>query len=656
MSSVGTVEELVLRWDEARRQGRDLAAEELCRACPEHLEEVRRQTDDLRAMYEILSLPPRDRAPPGDTVPPEAGRPVADDPSRPRIDGYEVFDEVGHGAMGVVYKARQLGVNRTVAIKVLGSGRNAAAAERARFRREAEAVGRLQHPHVVQVYGYGEQDGCPYLCLEWMDGGTLARRVNGRPLRPRSAAKLVQSLARAMHAAHEAGVVHRDLKPGNVLLSRDGVPKVADFGLAKLLDGGADLTRSGAAVGTPSYMAPEQVRGRAGLVGPRTDVYALGAVLYELLTGRPPFHARTPAETLLLVETQEPAPVRRWQPKVSRDLEAVCLKCLEKRPARRYASAEELADDLGRWLHGAATRARPSSWPVRTGRGVARTAVRYRVPGLLAVIALLVLVVYVKWPRPPDGSSGAEWRAIQKEIADLAPRVALLREDGAPRAARCELGTDTSRWHPSGDGALVVETSDLAFLELLPDPICPGYVFRARVLHSGGTGNSQVGIGFLANTRTDTGGKDHCVVALAFADRGAYARKGIGTVALWYGRRVEHARKLEAMQPFPRPRHEFSAGPGQWRELAVKVTQQTIETCWQGVPTGAVGRGEVTDHVRRKMLVTPLGPGKAAEFADVGTPNLGAHNVVFREVLGLFVHQGSASFRDVAVEPLWHEP
>jgi predicted Ser/Thr protein kinase len=282
--------------------------------------------------------------------------PVA--PDLPAVAGYEFLGVLGRGGMGVVYRARQTRLNRLVAVKMIQPEVYAGPAERARFRTEAEAAAGLQHANIVQVYEVGDHDGRPFLALEYVDGGSLADRLDGTPLPARAAAELVETLARAIHAAHERGVIHRDLKPANVLLTADGTPKVADFGLAKRLEGEAGQTRTGAVLGTPNYMAPEQAAGRVKEVGPATDVYGLGAILYECLTGRPPFQGTTLLETLEQVRSQAPVPPRLLQPRVPCDLETVCLKCLEKDPHRRYASARELADELRRYLNGEPIRAR----------------------------------------------------------------------------------------------------------------------------------------------------------------------------------------------------------------------------------------------------------------------------------------------------------
>jgi WD40 repeat protein len=305
------------------------------------------------------------------------------------MPGYELLKVLGRGGMGVVYQARHLKLNRIVGLKVILGGGHAGAADLDRFRTEAEAIARLQHPHIVQVFEVGEHDGLPFLSLEFCPGGSLDKKLAGTPLPPAEAAVLVEKLARAMHAAHQKGVIHRDLKPANVLLTEDGTPKITDFGLAKKLDE-AGQTQSGAVLGTPSYMAPEQAGGKRK-VGPAADVYALGAILYECLTGRPPFKAATTMDTLHQVLESEPVPPVQLNARVPRDLETVCLKCLDKTPAKRYPGAAELADDLGRWQRGEAVRAQPPSWRYLLGKQLWR----YRVPLMVTAAVLLAAVVGV---------------------------------------------------------------------------------------------------------------------------------------------------------------------------------------------------------------------------------------------------------------------
>jgi serine/threonine protein kinase len=296
--------------------------------------------------------------------------------------------------MGVVYQARQVNLNRFVALKMILAGEHAREADLDRFRTEAEAVARLHHPHVVQIYEVGEYNGLPYLALEFCPGGNLKKKLGGKPLASRAAAAIVETLARAMHAAHGKGIIHRDLKPANVLLAEDGTAKVCDFGLAKKV-GEAGRTASGAVLGTPSYMAPEQAGGKSRDVGPATDVYALGAILYECLTGQPPFEAETPLDTLMRVMADDPVPPSQLRDKVPRDLETICLKCLQKQPARRYASAQALADDLQRFQAGEPVRARPAGVGERFWRWCRRNPV---VAGLTAAALLLATTLaLVMW-------------------------------------------------------------------------------------------------------------------------------------------------------------------------------------------------------------------------------------------------------------------
>jgi eukaryotic-like serine/threonine-protein kinase len=391
-------------------------------------------------------------------------------PVKAGIPGYELLGELGRGGMGVVYKAKQRGLNRLVAIKMILAASHASGKDRTRFRQEAEVVAQLHHPNVVQIYEVGEAEGRPYFSLEFISGGNLADQLNGTPWPARQAVQLIAKLAGAIHAAHKLGIVHRDLKPANVLLEEVpgeasgslGNPKITDFGLAKRLDAESDgPTQSGTILGTPSYMAPEQAGGgKHGAVGPTSDVYALGAILYELLTGRPPFRAETPMETVLQVMNQEPVPPRRLQPKLPRDLETICLKCLQKESARRYASGEELAADLERFLGGVPIRARSVGLIERGVKWVRR---RPLAPAVLApavlllggvalawlshdpVLALIILIVPVfliglggiawQWERAQVQKNRAEEQRHQAEAARQEAEQERLKADAARREA-----------------------------------------------------------------------------------------------------------------------------------------------------------------------------------------------------------------------------
>ncbi len=294
------------------------------------------------------------------------------DPDRPwpAIPGFEILGEIGRGGMGIVYKARQTKLNRVVALKMLLGGPGVNPKAVARFRAEADAVAQLQHPYIVQIFDIIEHDGQLFLSLEFLAGGNLARRIGGKPQPPEQSAGYLRMLAKAMQFAHDRGIIHRDLKPSNILLTADGIPKITDFGLAKRLDGNSSTTKTGAVLGTPDYMSPEQAEGRSRDVGPLTDVYSLGAILYDLLTGQPPFRDEAMVKVLDAVRFKKPKPPSEWNPRVPGDLEAICLKCLEKEPAKRYASAGELADDLGRFLNGEPVHAAPAGiWKRLTAWG-----------------------------------------------------------------------------------------------------------------------------------------------------------------------------------------------------------------------------------------------------------------------------------------------
>jgi serine/threonine protein kinase len=328
--------------------------------------------------------------------------------------------------MGVVYKARQVGLDRVVALKVILAGQFAGDRERARFRAEALAGARLSHPNVVQVHEVGEHQGHPYLALEYVEGGTLSDRLRAGPLAARPAAELVERLARAVQAAHEKGVVHRDLKPANVLLTRDGTPKVTDFGLAKRLDA-QTATEAGAILGTPAYMAPEQAGGNTAEVGPAVDVWALGVVLYECLTGRPPFQGPTATDTIRRVLSDELAPPRQLAPSVPRDLDTICLKCLRKGPAQRYATAAELADDLQRFLQGEPIRARPLGSSERAWR-LARRHSALSLVLLAGVTMLLVVAACLAWSSYRSYRLMAEVNQVQRPLQQLSDRIRYLDE------------------------------------------------------------------------------------------------------------------------------------------------------------------------------------------------------------------------------------
>jgi WD40 repeat protein/tRNA A-37 threonylcarbamoyl transferase component Bud32 len=407
--------------------------EEYLRRFPAHAAALGRQLQLHQAlaggMSESPTIPPL-TSPPGQRTWAGTGVTVA----HPiEVPGYDVLNEVGRGGMGVVYKARHRGLDRIVALKMVLHADHAGEAARARFHTEAQTVARLQHPNIVQVFEVGEHNGCPYLALEFCGGGSLAEQLDGTPWPAEKAAALIATLARAIQAAHDARVVHRDLKPGNVLLSREGTPKVTDFGLARKLDE-VGHTQSGQILGTPSYMAPEQAEGKKD-VGPAADVYALGALLYELLTGRPPFKAANSLDTVLQVVGDDPVPLRRLQPKVPRDLETVCLKCLQKAIPKRYGSARELAEDLERFLAGEPIRARPVGPLERAVKWVKRRPVPAALAGV-SLVAAGLLIGLGFWFSARMGAARGELAAQEARTEAARQRGELQEFFGLVRQAR----------------------------------------------------------------------------------------------------------------------------------------------------------------------------------------------------------------------------
>ena len=385
------LDELLLQWQELEAAGKGVSVEVLCRECPELAEPLQCKIDVLRQFNQFLhratSAEPHvtlDRRGETRRAPP------------PKIPGFDIVGQLGLGGMGVVYLASQTALRRNVAIKVIELARKTTSESRQRFRAEAETVARLQHPNIRQLYEVGEHDGRPYLVMEYVEGDTLAQRIQGQPWPARPAAELILTLAQAMEYAHSQGVIHRDLKPGNIMLSRlidhrdddggsfrlitaeastrpwSGLARITDFGVAKDLADDAQVTSPDELLGTPSYMAPEQTGRFPRPITPATDVYGLGAVLYELLTGRPPFNTGSAVDTILQVVSDEPVRPRQLRPNVPLDLETIALKCLAKEPSRRYASAAALGDDLRRFLMGEPIQARRPSWGERATKWVRR--------------------------------------------------------------------------------------------------------------------------------------------------------------------------------------------------------------------------------------------------------------------------------------------
>jgi serine/threonine-protein kinase len=401
--------------------------EEVCSSCPELLPVVRERWQQIRRLRDNLDA----LFPPSDDAPPTPG-----DSALPRIPGYAVEAVLGRGGMGIVFRAKNLRLNRVVAVKMMLAGAYAGRREKEQFRQEAEAVAALRHPNIVQLHDVGEYDGRLYFTMEYVEGGSLARALTGTPQPVRTAAETIATLAEAMQAAHASGIVHRDLKPSNILLTANGTLKIADFGLARRFDGteGPVVTLEGRRIGTASYMAPEQALGAAtGATAccPSIDVYALGAILYELLTGRPPFRAATVAETVQQVISQEPAPPSRLNDQVPRDLDTICLKCLHKEPQRRYATAAALADDLKRFLEGRPILARPVDRIERVWRWCRRNPMAAAF--VAAALVLLALAIggglwFVQQRAERKAEADQREKELRTELGRASARAALEAE------------------------------------------------------------------------------------------------------------------------------------------------------------------------------------------------------------------------------------
>jgi WD40 repeat protein len=389
------VDEVIAAYLQAAQTGRKPNPREWLARFPDLADELGEFLAD-QEQFDLLAAPLRDLLTPPGSATTTVNLAVTDTlrlsakvPPR-RLGDYELLEEIARGAMGVVYKGRQVSLNRVVALKMIIAGELASPAELQRFRTEAENAAGLDHPHIVPVYDVGEHQGRPYFSMKLVEGGNLTQHLPRLTRDPRAGARLLAVVARAVHHAHQHGILHRDLKPANILLDGRGEPQVTDFGLAKRLRGDAGLTRTNAVVGTPAYMAPEQAAGNGKQLATAADVYSLGAILYELLAGSPPFRGVTPLETLNRVLHEEPVPPSRLRPKVPRDLETICLKCLSKEPERRYASAEALAKDLESFLAGDPIQARPvGAWE----RGVKWVKRRPASAALFAVSMFAVVVL-----------------------------------------------------------------------------------------------------------------------------------------------------------------------------------------------------------------------------------------------------------------------
>ncbi len=583
----------------------------------------------------------------------QATTPDAAMPARPRAAGqqfgkYDLLEQVARGGMGVVYRARDTVLGRVVALKMIRSGVLAQPEEVQRFYREAQAAAQLSHPNIVPILEVGEHDGQHYFTMVFAPGGSLAQERDRGPADPRAAVARAEKVARAVQYAHDRGILHRDLKPANILLDEHGEPLVSDFGLAKFLDSDVELTHSGQVLGTPAYMAPEQASGHSASVSRQTDVWSLGVLLYELLTGRRPFVGEGRDELWQHIRTADPASPRSCRPELDRALETVLLKCLEKDPARRYGSAGELADDLARWLRGEPVRVRPQPWPARVWRAARRRS------RLWAPVALLVLtaagISLFLYFNDPDRAL----RSAQARLAKGQP-LTLVAATGPPGWSAAPYRQATYKLSTAANEPLTVYAWDPCLLELLRDPQHPHFRFRAEVRYDNGDErNYEAGI-FVAYSEhgpDQAQRRYHCFVLLGFnppsPDPAAPVAREPG------GRRVQACLDLGCFRD-PQPfywtsnctRQQFPLPDGQptnsvWHTLGLEVSPDSFRAVWDGQPLGAVSGASLA--LRTNVLAHPTNPNAPSlPFEPAFRP---------RQPLGLYVRGGAASFRNVVVEPL----
>jgi tRNA A-37 threonylcarbamoyl transferase component Bud32 len=541
----------------------------------------------------------------------------------PAIPRYEVLGELGHGGMGIVYKVRDRRLDRVVALKVLRSGALADAAEIQRFRREARAMARLHHPHIVNVHDHGEFKGQPYLTMEFVPGGSLSQHLKRIGADVQRSAALMESVSRAVHYLHQNKVLHRDLKPHNILLDENDVPRVGDFGLAKFLDPGQEMTQLGLALGTLPYMAPEQISLQASSNGFTAEVWPLGVIFYELLTSRRPFDAPDREALARQIVTQTPPPPRSLRPDLDPALEAVILKCLQKDQAARYPSAGALAEDLGRLRRGEG-RVEPSEPTLRLS-GSRRRRLRAAVPVALCLSAILALFVGVL--RPGEN----------KTVPVEPPPIVLIGAKGGPQKFEWLLGEKDAVVNTEVDGTFTIRTRKVALLQLWTAPAGASYHLEAEVSNGNEAGGSA-GL-FFGHERfriPPKVGHQFGVVSTAEqpGPRPPVGEQPPGRAYLYVGYCTEPA-------PADISRHYLSralvfpaAVPGAhvWRKLEAEVSPQSLEALWTGRSVAKISDAEFPQIAQTTQALR-------------GDP----WHVAAGGGLGIFVESGTASFKQVVV-------
>jgi tRNA A-37 threonylcarbamoyl transferase component Bud32 len=598
------------------------------RTSPARLDRLGHPPEDstTKAVRDLLADPAP--APPG----PAAGSIVGP---------YRLLERLGAGAMGVVFKAVDTRLNRVLAVKFLRCGPLAGPELLHRFRVEAAAVARLEHAHIVRLYEYdfGEANGGPFFSMEYVDGGTLAKKLAAGPLPQREAAELLGRLARAVHYAHERGVIHRDIKPANVLLAADGTPKLSDFGLAKLADAADGCTQTVEVLGTRAYMSPEQARGEARTVTAAADVYSLGAVLYQALTGVPPFQgARDRVREAILAEP--PVAPRRRRPELSAELEAICLKCLEKEPRRRYPSANDLADDLDNWLAQRRTKARPPRWPAKVGRILGRH--KAACAAVLLVAAVLGTVCFGIWRTDPERPRREAKAALARQLP-----AGFLGSERLPGPFRWVRGGDR-QFEANRESCVTFFARSISLLEFVDDPMCSHYRVEADLRHDDTAGQGDVGL-FVGFRRHSVNGEARSYFySMSFAVHGQLTSRGpnqpsqgVLHLHIWYGTDADESPRLKL-----RGMHSFALipGPPRWHHVAVEVSPKGIKTYWRDDD----GNEQLVDDVPADELTTfPATLLRAQPLLAETPPGFAARGGV-----GIFARRSTVSFKNFTVTPL----
>jgi hypothetical protein len=612
--------DLFQRWRHLRDQGQAAPPEQLCADRPELAPLLKARIDaflsDLPAPAEATSATQAETPRPGGSSAPIV--------TQPRFfDGYFIERVLGRGGMGVVYQARHPQLDLTVALKTIrGDAESDDSAER--FLRESHAVALLNHPNIVRLYDAGVFEGSHYFTMALVSGGSLKDHASTLSGDPRRVAQIMAKVARGVQHAHEQGIIHRDLKPGNILLDAAGEPQVSDFGLAKFLNASADLTATGSMLGTVPYMAPEQLAGQGKRAGPATDIWALGIILFELLAGRRPFVADDTVQLMQQIIQQEPPHPRVLNPGLDRSLTRIILKCLDSTPARRYASAGALADDLEHWLRGEPISARPRAWPVRLwGRVKKRPA--WAIAIVLVLAALGGYGGYA-WYSDPD----RPLYAIQRELA-AGQKTELLDATGTPRWYRFRTGEEVAKLMPGRQGACGLTCNTFALVELLPHPPAAGYRLEGVVSQDDGVEMGSAGLYVFHNETPPSSGK-HYFVALNFADRGLLPGQANLTLYGWWDSALWN-RWIGSKHLVPTTK--FAEQSGQARRLTVEVRPSLVRAFFEGHQFPDLSLKDLEQYSNELVK------------AGMQPPVLSS-----ADGLGLYVMRCSASFREVSITPL----